>query len=255
MATKWWRQDSNPESSFTSFTTSNYRKSGITSGVIHISRWYQKILGSMGFLHHPPFPTSLHTALLPLRNADTPHTFHPLGLTELLHGTGTVFWYVWCFICSLCMSHQITNLTWVRPALYVFRAFVAKYRIGNILGQQQLESLLWNIIPFIIWSSRSLSKICRAKLRIPVTLQETLVVWSEISILIDSYGPAPYKQMKYVNTTVTAYILLFPFYLWQRKLIQTLLLPWINNLRTRENNRINTEGTQLLYPARKISGL
>lgn len=90
---------------------------------------------------------------------------------------------------------------WVRPALYVFRAFVAKYRIGNILGQQQLESLLWNIIPFTIWSIRSLSKICRAKLRIPVTLRETLVVWSEISILIDSCSPAPYKQMKYVNTT------------------------------------------------------
>lgn len=147
---------------------------------------------------------------------------------------------------------------WVRPALYVFRAFVAKYRIGNILGQQQLESLLWNIIPFITWSIRSLSKICRAKLRIPVTLRETLVVWSEISILINSCSPACTLQANKIhqhNATVNAYVILFPFYLWERKLIQILLLPWINNLRTRGINRINTEGTQLLYPAREISGL
>ena len=64
-----------------------------------------------GLFASPSFPhISPHCTLLPLRNADTTHTFDPLGLTELLHGSGTVFWYVWCFICSLCMSRQITNL-------------------------------------------------------------------------------------------------------------------------------------------------
>ena len=167
-----------------------------------------------GLFASPSFPhISPHCTLLPLRKCT--HNSH-------IWSTGIDWAAAWlrhcvlvCLVLHMFIIHVSSDYKpdrWVRPALLCLQSLplLPNNRTGNILGQQQLESLLWIIIPFIIWSIINLSKICRAKLRIPVTLWETLVVWSEISILIDSCSPAPYKQMKYVNTTVNAYTLLFP---------------------------------------------